>query len=198
MTSLETLKAEEETPFPWRSADLGFDTSNRMWFLQMWGDKFQLAGSTQAKKVVLVRGSGTQRQWIDSNPENGAYFWHVRETISPEDVDSIFTKGDTVTVSFKTREADKWGPHTTGFAPLDLAPNASALTYAYSLKTGKGFIEFRDAEDVVLRVIGGRYISVEGLDHQTDGEYPKIRLRADIHRVASVVLTNNTAVIVGK
>ena len=170
-------------PNPWLWADVGFDTTKKLWFLNLLNNK----GTTQtyiARNIILKNGNGVQYQWADNRGD----FWHIRERIYAADVRSItYDKDGNLVVDSIDIEA-----------PDELIPdNYAYLTYAYSLKTSRGFVEFFDKDGKLLRRINERWIIVEGLDRKTTGEYPRIRLRVERADVKKIVVTRTAAIITG-
>ena len=83
--------------------------------------------------------------------------------------------------------------------PAEEVPSEyDTVTYAYSLANAKGFIEFRDKENNVIKRIGDKSIAVEGLTHKTVGAFPNIRLSARKEDVANIIITRTTIVIQGR
>lgn len=168
---------------PWIWADVGFDTNKKLWFLNLFNNK----GLTQqylTRNIILKNGNGIQYQWADNRGD----YWHIRERIYAADVRSVtYDKdGNLIVESIKVE------------APDELVPeNYAYLTYAYSLKTSKGYVEFFDKNGKLLRTINERWIVVEGLDRKTVGEYPHIRLRVERENVKKIIVTKTAAVISG-
>ena len=137
-----------------------------------------------AKGIILKDGYGVQYQW----PDNRGEFWHVRERIYAHDVRSInYDKDGTLVVdSLKIESVDEVMPDDYAY-----------LTYAYSLKTSRGFVEFYDKNDKQIQRTNEKWIIVEGLDRKTVGDYPNIRLRVERENVRKIVTTKTAIVISG-
>ena len=168
----------------WLWADIGFDTAKKLWFVNL----FNFSGSTQsfvARNIIMRNGYGAQYQWPDPGP-NG--IWHVRERIFADDVKTIEydEKGNLVVDSIRVESVEDQIPDDYAY-----------LTYAYSLKTSRGFVEFYNANDKPVWRINEKWILVEDLNRKTIGEYPHIRIRiekADVHRI---IVTKTTIIIQG-
>jgi hypothetical protein len=169
----------------WEWADLGFDTRSKVWFLQLYNFS-GLIGIYQAGGITLEGASAVQYQW----PQGGERpMWHVRERIFSREVDDI--------------RYDEHGGlvlrHSIADRPKERIPEGfDSITYAYSLSTARGFVEFRDQENVVLKRIDDRWIAVENLRRKTVGTFPNIRLEAKKEDIENIVLTNTCIVIEGK
>jgi len=169
----------------WEWGDLGFDTDTKLWFIELY-DYANLVEAYQATKILLKNGSGVQYQWPERGPDP---MWHVRERIFSQDVHGI--------------DYDEKGNLSIQFIPNhkfkeEIPENYDHLAYAYSLSTGKGFIEFCDSEDQILKRIDERWIVVENLSHETVGDYPNIRLVAKRKDIERIVVTDSCIVIEGK
>ena len=71
---------------PWHWADVGFDTTKKLWFVTLPNNK----GTVQtylARNIILKNGYGAQYHWPDGRGQRD--FWHVRERIFANDVKSI-------------------------------------------------------------------------------------------------------------
>jgi hypothetical protein len=169
---------------PWTWGDLGFDTAKKLWFV----DLHDYKGSVKlflARKITLKDGPGIQYQWPDKGPRE---FWHVRERFFVNEVRSIgYDEDGTLVVEFVKVEAAK----------DEVPQNYSYLTYAYSLHTSRGFVEFYDSNDKLLKTIHEKWILVEDLTRVTTGEYPMIRLRAEREHVKEIVISKNAIIIRG-
>ena len=175
----ESARAE-----PWIWANLGFNTSKKLWFLELYNHK-GLVESYFANNVVLRNGYGVQYQWAD---QKGREFWHVRERIYSEDVISISPEpNETLVITFAKPKV-----------PVEHVPaNYAYVAYAYSLKTSRGFIEFYDSTNNVVGKIQNRWIIVENLTHKTMGEYPNIRLRVEREAIQEIIITSTTIILRG-
>jgi len=138
-----------------------------------------------ARNIILENGYGVQYQWPDEGPRAG---WHVRERIYANEVNSIDydTNGNLVVSSVKVVAVDE-----------DVPQNYSYLCYAYSLKTSRGFVEFYDVNNKLLKRISEKWIIVENLSRKTIGEFPNIRLRVERQNVKKIVVTKSAVVIEG-
>jgi hypothetical protein len=171
-------------PQRWEFANLGFNTMSKLWFFEI-HNFMGLIETFQAKAVLLKGGAGIQYQWPE---KGGKQMWHVRERIFSQDVNKVeYDQNGTLVVEFKPR------PKVDEEIPEDF----ESITYAYSLQTSRGFVEFRDKNDVVIKKISEKWIAVENLPRMTTGEYPNIRLMAKRADIVNVVVTNTCIVIVG-
>ncbi len=157
---------------------------SKLWFLELY-NYLGLIETFQAKEIALKGGSGIQYQW----PEKGSKpMWHVRERIFSQEVSKIeYDPTGTLVVEFAINHG----------AREAVPENFDSITYAYSLITSRGFVEFRDKEGAVIKKITDRWIAVEGLARRTMGEYPNIRITAKREDISSIVLTNTWVVIQG-
>jgi hypothetical protein len=107
---------------PWYWANIGFDTTKKLWFVDLYDNKGMIKMYI-AKNVILKNGSGVQYQWPDRGPRA---FWHVRERIFANDVRSISydNEGNLIVESVSVEAPDE-----------DVPRDYSYVTYAYSLKT---------------------------------------------------------------
>lgn len=184
--SLVCHERPDEPELPsWEWADLGFNTKSKLWFLDLFNFS-GLVGTYHAVNIISKNGSAVQYQW----PQRGGRpMWHVRERYSAQDISKISYDEQGTLVVERSLEA------TT----REQAPEAfDSITYAYSLSTSRGFVEFRDADDVVVKRIDNRWIAVENLTHRTVGTYPNIRLTAKRKDIDSILVTNTCIVIEGK
>ena len=157
---------------------------SKLWFFEI-HNFMGLIETFQAKAVLLKGGAGIQYQWPE---KGGKQMWHVRERIFSQDVNKVeYDQNGTLVVEFKPR------PKVDEEIPEDF----ESITYAYSLQTSRGFVEFRDKNDVVIKKISEKWIAVENLPRMTTGEYPNIRLMAKRADIVNVVVTNTCIVIVG-
>ena len=171
-------------PNPWYWADVGFDTTKKLWFVRLNNHK----GMVQiylAKSIVLKNGYGVQYQWPDGGPRD---IWHVRERIYSSDVKSINydESGNLVVDSVKVESLQEEVPQ-----------DYSYITYAYSLQTSRGFVEFYDKNGKMLKRINERWILVEDINRTTIGEFPKIRLRIERDNVRKILVTKTAIIITG-
>jgi len=168
----------------WLWADIGFDTAKKLWFVNL----FNFGGLTQsfvARNIIMKNGYGAQYQWPDQGP-NG--IWHVRERIFASDVKTIEydEKGNLVIDSVRVEAVE------------DVIPDDYAyLTYAYSLKTSRGFVEFYNANNKPVWRINERWILIEDLNRKTIGEYPHIRIRVEKADVRKITVTKTAIMIQG-
>jgi hypothetical protein len=169
----------------WAWADLGFNTRSGVWFLSLF-DYSGFIEDYQAPEIILKGDSGVQYQW----PESGEKpMWHIRERIFSGEVGSIDYDEHGNLVVERAASTN---------APSEEAPeNFDSITYAYSLSTAMGFIEFRDGGKVVRR-IDNRWIAVENLAHRTVGKFPNIRLMAKQEDIKNIIVTDTCIVIQGK
>lgn len=172
-------------PPQWYWGDLGFDTAKKLWFV----DLHDYKGSVNlllAHNVVLKNGPGVQYQWPNKAPRE---FWHIRERFFVNEVRSIGYDDDgTLVVEFVKVET------SSEKVPEDY----SYLTYAYSLRTSRGTVEFYDASGAMLKAIRERWIFVEDLTRKTTGVYPMIRLRVERDDIKSIIVTKTTIALLGK
>ena len=168
----------------WNWGDLGFDTAKKLWFV----DLHDYKGSVKlflAKNITLKDGPGIQYQWPDKGPRE---FWHVRERFFVNEVRSIgYDEEGTLVVEFLKVETGGDG----------IPQNYSYLTYAYSLRTSRGFVEFYDSSNKLLKTVHEKWIFVEDLARKTVGEYPMIRLRVEREHVKEILMTKNAIIIRG-
>jgi len=171
-------------PEPWSWADVGFDTAKKLWFVRLNNHK----GMVQifiAKSIILKNGYAVQYQWPDEGPREG---WHVRERIYATEVKSIEydSNGNLIVDSVRIEALDEETPQ-----------NFSYLCYAYSLKTSRGFVEFYDATNKLLKKINEKWIIVENLNRKTIGEFPHIRLRVERENIKKILITKSAVIIEG-
>jgi len=168
---------------PWYWADVGFDTTKKLWFVSLFDHKGTVR-SFIAKNIILKNGYGTQYEW----PEKERAFWHVRERLFAADVRSIDydKEGNLIVESIRVEQREE-----------EIPQNYSYVTYAYSLKTSKGFVEFYDANDRMLKRINEKWITVEDLTRRTIGEYPHIRIRAEKSDIRKILVTKTMIIIEG-
>jgi hypothetical protein len=164
--------------------DLGFDTAKKLWFV----DLHDYKGSVKmflARDIVLKDGPGIQYEWPDKGPRE---FWHVRERFYANEVRSIgYDESGTLVVEFVKVEA----------LDEEVPPSYSYLIYAYSLRTSRGFVEFYDSNNKLLKAIREKWILVEDLTRKTVGEYPAIRLRVEREDIRKIVITKSAIVLRG-
>jgi hypothetical protein len=169
----------------WEWADLGFDTKSRIWFLQLFNYS-GVAEIFQAREILLTGGSAVQYQW----PQIGLRpMWHVRERIFSREVGTI--------------EYDEEGrlvvEHVTEVRAKEQVPETyESITYAYSISTARGILEFRDRDNTVVKRIDDRWIVVENLARKTIGEFPDIRLTVRREDIENILLTDTCVIIQGK
>ena len=170
---------------PWIWGNIGFHTAKKLWFLELLNHK-GLVNTYFASSIILRNGYGVQYQWPDRGPRP---FWHVRERIFSEDVASItFDSTGNLIVAFAKPEV-----------PDEQIPeDYTYITYAFSLKTARGFIEIYDSKDRLLKSIKNRWILVEDLTHKTVGEYPNIRLRVEREAIREILITKTAVILRGK
>lgn len=168
---------------PWLWADVGFDTTKKLWFVNLFDHKGTVR-SFIAKNIILKDGYGIQYEW----PEKERAHWHVRERLFAADVRSIDydQKGNLIVESIRVEEPE-----------AEIPQDYSYLAYAYSLRTSRGFVEFYDKNDIVLKRINEKWIVVEGLTRRTIGEYPYIRIRVEKSAIQRVVVTKTMIIIQG-
>lgn len=168
----------------WEYGDIGFDTFKLKWFLLLFDKSGEIVGAHYVDAIRITNGFGVQVMWRDKKIDT----WHIRERIRSENVLGITVKNEELEIIFKPQELNS-----------DTIPDEfSYLTYAYSTKNGRGFVEFYDMENVLVKRLSDKWILVENLRHQTAGEYPNIRLkvlRGDIERT---VVTRSCLIIIGK
>lgn len=175
-----------ESPRPgWQLADVGFSPRSRLWFVQLF-DQSGLTETYQSREIMLRGGTGVQYQWPQMGPRP---MWHVRERIFPRDVDKISYDEQGTLVVEQAIDAR---------AKENIPDSFDSITYAYSLSTARGFVEFRDRENKVTKRIDDRWIAVENLTHNTVGTFPDIRLKAKREDIGSIVITNTCVVIQGR
>ena len=190
---VHSVAAETPTKFG-EFADLGFDTEKRLWFIQFYNETNQSVGTYFANDVVLDRGRAMQYQWKDSQ---GSPFWHVRERFFATEIVnfSLDPAGGRMTLVFEDDEEDEGAK---------IPPEFAYLLYAYHLSskdTGRapmGFVEFYDADSVLLRRFENRWIIIEGLRRRTFGEFPNIRIRAERVDVGTIMSTQTAIIIQGR
>lgn len=177
---------EKDSPRPgWYFADLGFSPRARLWFLQLF-DYVGMPEMYQSRDIILKAGTGVQYHWPQRGPKP---MWHIRERIFQRELKSVgYDERGNLVIEEAPDVREREG------VPDDYA----SLTYAYSLSTARGFLEFRDATDKVIRRIDDKWIAVENLTHRTTGVYPNIRLRAERSDIGNVVVTDTCVVIQGK
>ena len=174
----------------WEFADLGFDTSKKIWFLQLSDTRNRNVGMYYAREVVLNGGSGIQYQWKDTQDNT---FWHVRERFFSDELDGFTLDSRAhLTINFRGEK-----PSTES-----IPENYAYLQYAYHLfpdkgPAPKGFVEFCNERGQVVRTLDNKWIVVEDLCRKTTGELPKIRLRVQKRDISHVVVTKSTVIIVG-
>jgi hypothetical protein len=170
----------------WTFADLGFDTGKKLWFISYHDSSGGGQGILYAAKIVLKDITASQYQW----PDPRGNLWHVRERILASRVKGISQdEQGTITVYGITGGE--------GEEPSLEIPEFDYLEFAWHLKTSLGFVNFFKEG----RGVGGfddRVLSVESLTHQTVGEYPMIRLRAEAAEIQSVIATSHSVIIRGK
>ena len=171
-------------PGPWFWANVGFDTTKKLWFVDLHNNR----GMTKlfiAKRIVLKDGYGIQYQWADRGPRS---FWHVRERIFARDVRSIaYDDGGTLVIeSIRVEEPEE-----------EIPPDYAYVCYAYSLRTSGGFLEFYDANNKQLKKVSEKWIIVEDLTRTTAGEYPNIRLRVERKDIKKIIITKTAVIIQG-
>jgi hypothetical protein len=174
------MKAEDEK---WEWGDVGFDTKKKLWFVSLFNEKGKVAWY-YAKNIILDGVCGVQYQW----PHPGQLFWHVRERIFPENVREI--------------EYDSKGDLVIKFIPVysieeDIPSNYLYLSYAFSLHTSKGFIEFYDDKHNLITTISNKWLIMEDLRRRTAGEFPKIRLIVEKKDITQIIITKTTAIVIG-
>jgi hypothetical protein len=175
-----------DSPRPgWQWADVGFSPRSKLWFVQLF-DYAGLIETYQSREITLKNGTGIQYEW----PQRGMRpMWHVRERISPRDVNKIgYDEQGSLVVEHAI--------DTTTSEPVPSSFNS--ITYAYSLSTARGFVEFRDGNNVITKRIDGKWIAVENLTHRTVGTFPNIRLSAKKEDIESILVTNTCVVIKGR
>jgi hypothetical protein len=169
----------------WQWADVGFSPRSKLWFVQLF-DYAGLVETYQSREIVLSSGTGIQYEWPQRGPRA---IWHVRERIFPRDVKKVrYDEQGSLVVDHAIQSA------TDQTIPSSFA----TVTYAYSLTTGRGFVEFRDKDGVVTKKVDDKWIAVENLSHKTVGTFPNIRLTAKKEDIESILITNTCVVIVGK
>jgi hypothetical protein len=169
---------------PWLWANLGFDTTKKLWFVDLHNHK----GTVQtyiAKNVILKDGYGTQYQWANRGPHA---FWHVRERFFASDVKHINydDSGNLVVESIRIESLSE-----------EIPAGYSYLCYAFSRKTSRGFLEFFDADNRLLKRVNEMWIIVEDVTRKTIGEYPNIRIRVERESIRKIIFTKTAAIIMG-
>lgn len=168
----------------WTWGDLGFDIAKKLWFVDLQDYK----GSVKlfpAKNVILKDGAGIQYQWPDKGPRE---FWHIRERFYVNEVKSIgYDEDGVLVVEFLKVEA----------VDEEVPQDFSYLIYAYSLRTSRGFVEFYDSNNKVLKAIHEKWILVEDLTRRTVGEFPAIRLRVESKDIKKIVVTKTAIILRG-
>jgi len=168
---------------PWSWADIGFDTEKKLWFLRLNNHK-GIVKIFRAKRIIIKNRNGVQYQW----PEKDRESWHVRERIFANEVRTIHYDKDRnlIVNSIKAETPNQKIPESYSY-----------VTYAYSLKTGRGFVEFYDKENQLLKKISEKWIIVEGLNRKTIGKFPHIRLRVERKDIRKILFTKTAVVITG-
>src|SRR5271168_4000776 len=69
----------------WEIGDIGFDTSKRLWFIQLTDKTNQTVNTRHAHRILVHGGLAAQYQWKDAE---GRPLWRVRESIFARDVKS--------------------------------------------------------------------------------------------------------------
>jgi hypothetical protein len=177
---------EKDSPRPgWYFGDVGFSPRAKLWFLQLF-DYSGMPEMYQSREVIIKTGTGVQYQWPQRGPKP---MWHIRERIFPEALERVGydDQGNLVIQQAKAARNDESVPD-----------DYDSITYAYSLSTAKGFLEFRDEKDAVIKRIDDRWIAVENLSHRTSGTYPSIRLRAERKDIGDILVTATCIVVRGK
>jgi hypothetical protein len=167
----------------WEWGDIGFDTKRKLWFAALFNETGKVEWH-YAKNIVLDHISSIQYQW----PHPGKNSWHVRERIFAENVKQI--------------DYDEKGNLVIKFLPIfvhkeSVPANYSYISYAFSLHTSKGFIDFYDENHKLVTTLSNKWIIVEDLKRRTIGEFPNIRLRVEKKDVKEIIITQTTAIIIG-
>lgn len=173
----------------WELADLGYETSKRLWFLQMTGPRNEPAGMIFARSVKIDGGLAHEYGWKDTRGSPG---WHVRERFYNEDVQDVLTDGwrdgafDNLTIRFAPR----------GKIQPPIPKEYNYVCYAYKLRTGKGFVEFfKDGKKI--QFIDDKLVIVEGIQRQTAGEIGDLRLKVPRESIAEIVMTESAVILRG-
>lgn len=179
------MTGEPSEPSNWEWGDIGFDTNEKLWMIELYNYAEQV-DLIRARKILVKKGSGIQYQWPERGPTP---MWHIRERIFSQQVDGL--------------ELDDEGNLTITFIPNrrvkeEIPESYDHLAYAYSLSTGRGFVEFYDSGNQVLKKIAEKWVVVENLSHETVGEFPGIRLVAKREDIERIVVTDSCIVIEGK
>jgi hypothetical protein len=183
----------------WEFADIGFDTSKKLWFLQLFDAVNAGVGFYTAKNILMTGGCASQYEWKDMQ---GRPFWHVRERFLSSEVEGfqIDMKGNLLINFKKNRD---------GMDAEDRIPkNFSFLQYAYhltskangnSLDTAPmGFVEFCSETGEVIGRLNNKWIVVEDVNRRTAGELPKIRIRVDRKDIGRIIATKSSVIIMSK
>jgi hypothetical protein len=186
--------SEQLMPDPlWEIGDIGFDTSRKLWFIQLTDKTNQTINTRHAHSIVIRGGLAAQYQWKDAE---GRPFWHIRERFFARGVRSITeTPEGHIEIVFKD----------TCIGEVPNPPdNFSYLLYAYHLidkvpdaVAPMGFVEFFDEADHLVSRLNQKWIFVEGVRRQTIGEYPAIRIRVERNDVQKIIVTRSCVILQG-
>lgn len=151
MSLRNAVSRSPPNPQAWRWGNIGFDTRKKLWFVDLYNGN-GMVKFHYARNVIVKNGCGVQYQW---NNRGEPIFWHVRERFFSDEVKSISydQKGNLII------ECSAHAPPPDEGLPSDY----SYVAYAYSLKTSKGYIEFYDRRDKLIKTIRDRWILVEDL-----------------------------------
>lgn len=170
-------------------ADIGYDTQQNLWFVQMFNETNQNVGFHTAKKIELS-GCAVQCSWKDTQARP---FWHVRERFTSKEVKGFSSDVDgNLKIEFEKSESNNSYPE-----------NYSYVQYAYHLtsqaqnQASYGFVEFCDADGKILYTLNNRLIIVEDAKRLTIGSLPKIRIKVLKEDIEKLIVTKTAVVIVG-
>ena len=184
----------------WEFADVGFDTTKKLWFVQLFDSTNQNVGFYTARNVMISNGCAIQYQWKDTQ---GRPFWHVRERFQSSEVEGfqIDMKGNLI-INFRKDHGDDG--NGSSHIPKDFA----YLQYAYHLTTKEtphsldrspmGFVEFCNEAGEVLSRINNKWVIVEDANRRTTGELPKIRIRIDRKDIGRIIISRSSAIIMSR
>ncbi len=181
----------------WEFADIGFDTGNKFWFIQLFNAINQNVGFYSAKKISMNGGCAIQYQWKDNQ---GRPFWHVRERFQASDVEGfqIDVQGNLV-ITFKKEHDESGGRIPKNFAYLQYAYHLTSKETAQSNDVAPlGFVEFCNQNGEIIGRLNNRWIVIESASRVTTGELPRIRIRVNRQEIETIISTGTTVVIVGK
>jgi hypothetical protein len=178
----------------WEFGDIGFDTSRKLWFVQLTDKLNQVVNTRHGHAIEMSGGTASQYQWKDP----GEYaFWHIRERFFARDIESISdTPEGVVRIKFRSILNSQ----------VKMVPDKfEYVLYAYHLtnkdpndpKAPMGFLEFYGEQDQLIEKVDRKWILLEGVTHKTTGEYPRIRMRAERADIAEILVTFSCVVLRG-